>query len=517
MTVPQRGNQLGLRPMDQVVVSLDEWNNVNDLVFNHDRQYNAVVAGYTKEGYPFVFVPGIKTVNQYRVFPQELSEDFRKYCDSKYGRFDNLAHEGSFAVLHSSASFGLLNKRVAKPTIKPRFNVQIGDMVRVFARQYGGGGIVSGQTNATRSYLAIVTGCNAEGEPLLVLASEGIDEIGFPLQDAYENGKPRYQHAVDPTVRSLIVDLQHGRGIWINDPSYIEKANGMHKEPLFGLRVGDKVELSYSKGSFDYEFARSNDTIEGTIVGHHTGTGSPIVGFSTVNPDISDECFYDGSSNLNSITIDCDGKDYAGYAFIGATSAFNKIIRKVKKMPRKEVMDSPTEPSQTEAVTTSSGMMDRIKQAGMNAPIRAARMQALTNGKKAILSALEGRVDTGTHAMIETVLGTDVGQGVILGAIGLAGPSIPKIGEDPRVKALCEEFLNEGVAKGFNEGLNLLASILGPALASAVAALPPVATAVKEKLPKGERKRVGSDESQDEDDEEETDDEELSAPKRKSI
>ncbi len=520
MTMPQRGNQLGLRPMDRIIVSISN-GGVNDLNFNsHDQVANGLVAGYNDQGYPIVFLPGTSVKGFVYPDSSKLSQEFMEFYSNAYGEFDLSKRTGDFTVLHHHNSFKYQNKKSDEKTIDPKFNVKIGQKVRVFARKHPAAAdayVVVASQIATRSYLGTVVGCNVEGEPLIVFDHFVGEVIGFNLPDAYENDKPRVDHAVHKSMRPLIRDYTSRKAVWLNDPSFYEKVSPaqMHTKPAFGVQLGDKVELSFGNKGFDYQYDGNNNTVQGTIVGFHNATGSPVVGFRDVPTDCRGEVWTPEQALDTTMRTDVSSDDVKYCHLIGDEISFKKFGKK-KSMPRKTDADVVVNEASDTPQSTTGTMMNRIKKAGMNAPIRAARMQALTNGKKAILSALEGRVDTGTHAMIETVLNTDVGQGVILGAIGLAGPSIPKVGEDPRVQMLCDEFLNEGVAKGFNEGINLLASILGPALASAVAALPPVTSAVKEKLGNSAKKRVHSDDDESEEEEDEETEEETVSSKRKA-
>ena len=517
MTMPQRGNQLGLRPMDQIIVSVDN-GGVNDLNFNSSSQaINGLVAGYNDQGYPIVFFQK-QTIKGF-VYPDsnKLSQEFMEFYRKAFGDFDLSNRPGDFTTLHHANSFRFLNKKPEEKTIDPKFNVKVGQKVRVWARKSVNPDsyIVAPSSVATRSYLGTVVGCNVGGEPLIVFDSNVIEKIGFNLSDAYENHQPRVDHAVHKSMRPLIRDYTSRKAVWLNDPTFYEKVSAaqMHTKPAFSVQLGDKVELSFGSKGFDYQYDGNNNTVQGTIVGFHDATGSPVVGFSNVPTDCMGEVWHTEQALGTTMRTDVSSDDVKYCHLVGDAISFRKIGKK-KSMPRKTDADVVVNEASDTPQSTTGTMMNRIKKAGMNAPIRAARMQALTNGKKAILSALEGRVDTGTHAMIETVLNTDVGQGVILGAIGLAGPSIPQVGEDPRVQMLCDEFLNEGVAKGFNEGINLLASILGPALASAVAALPPVTSAVKEKLGNSAKKRVHSDDDESEEEDEETEEETVSSKRK---
>lgn len=121
---------------------------------------------------------------------------------------------------------------------------------------------------------------------------------------------------------------------------------------------------------------------------------------------------------------------------------------------------------------SNNNVMSRLKTSASKAPYRVARMQAVTVGKQKILELLKGRLTEQGFSFASQFLDSDVGQGVIMALIGLAGPNVPKIGSDPRVQALCEEFLDEGVAKGANEAFSLISSILMPSLMAAVDSLP---------------------------------------------
>lgn len=163
---------------------------------------------------------------------------------------------------------------------------------------------------------------------------------------------------------------------------------------------------------------------------------------------------------------------------------FGKSLDKRKEKPM----------SQTEAASDApaSGITARLKRSAAKAPYRLARMRALTNGKAALLNAARGRVKPATFDIIEAFLDTDAGQGAIIGVIGLAGPMTPKLGKNKHVQALCDEFLDEGVAKGFNQVLSLVAMIVEPALESAIREMPGVDAIADKVVPKRKKKRVAT-------------------------
>jgi hypothetical protein len=157
-------------------------------------------------------------------------------------------------------------------------------------------------------------------------------------------------------------------------------------------------------------------------------------------------------------------------------------LKKETKM--KEAMD--------EAESPISTMKARLARSAMKAPYRMARMRALTSGKKALLSAAKSRVKPATFDIIEAFLETDAGQGAIIGLLGLAGPMTPKLGKNKHVQALCDEFLEEGVAKGFNQVLSIVAMIVEPALETAIAEMPGVDAIADKVVPKRRKKRVAT-------------------------
>jgi len=139
-----------------------------------------------------------------------------------------------------------------------------------------------------------------------------------------------------------------------------------------------------------------------------------------------------------------------------------------------------------------SGIAARLKKSAAAAPYRVARMRALTEGRAALLAALKPRVQPAAFDIVEAFLETDVGQGAVIGLIGVAGPMTPKFGKNKHVQALCDEFLEEGMAKGANQLLGLLASIIEPVIASAVASMPEISEVADKVVPKRRRRRVAS-------------------------
>lgn len=168
----------------------------------------------------------------------------------------------------------------------------------------------------------------------------------------------------------------------------------------------------------------------------------------------------------------------------------------------------------------SNSLKDRLARSAKKAPYRVARMRALTEGKKAILGALRKRVQPATFDLLEAFLDTDAGQGAILGIVGLAGPYTPKLGKNKHVQAVCEEFLDEGVAKGANEVFGLLGLILEPVLKSVMSSLPEVEEIADKVVPKRRKKRVATQDlrvsSRERESRPEVEDEEESEPRPKN-
>lgn len=182
-----------------------------------------------------------------------------------------------------------------------------------------------------------------------------------------------------------------------------------------------------------------------------------------------------------------------------AGQAVGKVVRDVideelDKVPARKrgkvSMKEAAEDAMTDA--PSSGIKARLARSAAKAPYRVARMRALTEGKKAILGVLRKRVQPATFDLVEAFLETDAGQGAILGIVGLAGPYTPKIGKNKHVQAVCEEFLDEGVAKGANEVFGLLGMILEPVLKSVMSSLPEVNEIADKVVPKRRKKRVAT-------------------------
>jgi len=116
--------------------------------------------------------------------------------------------------------------------------------------------------------------------------------------------------------------------------------------------------------------------------------------------------------------------------------------------------------------------VDRLALSAQRAPYRIARMRALKGGRTALLVALGPYLDAAALNALGTYLATEAGQGMLIGLIGLAGPHVPRFGQDPRVRALSDEFLDEGVALGLNGAVGLLARLVEPALQAALEAIP---------------------------------------------
>lgn len=160
--------------------------------------------------------------------------------------------------------------------------------------------------------------------------------------------------------------------------------------------------------------------------------------------------------------------------------------------PEKE-RPTKMEKQTTEVTETAQlGIVARLKKSAAQAPYRVARMRALTEGKKALLAAIRPRVQPAAFDIIEAFLETDAGQGAVIAAIGIAGPMTPKFGKNKHVQSLCDEFLEEGMAKGANQLVGLLASIVEPAIAAAVASMPEISEVADKVVPKRRKRRVAT-------------------------
>jgi hypothetical protein len=194
------------------------------------------------------------------------------------------------------------------------------------------------------------------------------------------------------------------------------------------------------------------------------------------------------------------GRAYVGEQMIGKVDSFGDLMdddkRTVDKLPKKRgkvVMKEAVDQAEAPSDAPATGVMARLKKSAAKAPYRMARMRALTNGKKAILAAVKPRVQPAAYDIVEAFLNSDAGEGAVIGIIGLAGPMTPKLGKNQHVQRLCEEFLDEGVAKGFNQVLSLVASIVEPALLAAVSEMPGVEQIADKVVPKRRKKRVAAD------------------------
>lgn len=171
-------------------------------------------------------------------------------------------------------------------------------------------------------------------------------------------------------------------------------------------------------------------------------------------------------------------------------SSIETIAAYKARKARKEEMAKEDE----DVEVPTNGIKARLARSAARAPYRVARMRALSEGRKAILKALRNRVQPATFDLVEAFLDTDAGQGAVLGLVGLAGPYTPKIGKNKHVQAVCEEFLDEGVAKGANEVFGLLGMILEPVLRSVMSSLPEVSEIADKVVPKRRKKRVATSE-----------------------
>jgi ssDNA-binding Zn-finger/Zn-ribbon topoisomerase 1 len=181
-----------------------------------------------------------------------------------------------------------------------------------------------------------------------------------------------------------------------------------------------------------------------------------------------------------------DWVKHLGASEVREIEQYRARIKREKEKMMKEAAD------QADVEVPDNGIRARLARSAKKAPYRMARMRALTTGKKALLAVAKSRVKPAAYDMIEAFLDTDAGQGAVIGLIGLAGPMTPKLGKNKHVQALSEEFLDEGVAKGFNQVLSLVAMIVEPALESAIREMPGVDAIADKVVPKRRKKRVAT-------------------------
>jgi ssDNA-binding Zn-finger/Zn-ribbon topoisomerase 1 len=213
-----------------------------------------------------------------------------------------------------------------------------------------------------------------------------------------------------------------------------------------------------------------------------------------VNIRSRDEFYFDGRTLLyfgaESFLPEMKGLLHTEWVKHLGVSEVREIEQYRARIKKEKAMKEATD--QADVEVPENGIKARLARSAKKAPYRMARMRALTEGRKVLLSALRPRIKPAAFDMIEAFLDTDAGQGALIGAIGLAGPMAPKIGKNKHVQALCEEFLDEGVAKGFNQVLSLVAMIVEPALQSALAEIPGVDAIADKVVPKRRKKRVAT-------------------------
>ncbi len=202
----------------------------------------------------------------------------------------------------------------------------------------------------------------------------------------------------------------------------------------------------------------------------------------------------------------------------GALSRYmDRVKRKVKgegKMhDEKEDVEKPANPLRSE------GVLARVKRSSKKSMPRIARMRALKHGRLAILKMAKKFFRPAAYDLFEAFLNTDAGQGFILGAVGLGGPYVPKLGKQQAVQDICEEFLDEGVAMGYNEVLGFVGMVLTPVFQGIMSSLPGVEEVADKVVPKRKKKRVAADSGTRvvaSDDVGDEDEEEESRPRRKN-
>jgi len=545
-----KGNQFGLKPGERVALSEDVSGRVSDSSwYNNTKVVKGTVIGFDKYGYPVVFFDekhkhtgfSIQEMqkNQNQPDARIISELLLKATAPNVSNlaFAQLANAASLVVaaseagrclaIYAAAAFRSLDSdgepiRSETPTMK--FDLVAGDRVNVSVEN----GKLNDQRWSGTSVPATVIGCNEEGAPILML-DDGCDQrLGWPLSNILnEDGTPRIDCTVAKSMRQSLNGTQSAVKIAARRCFYVYTASAVQqalatkdKEEMktpddvkknFGLDFGDRIKLTVDSDGVKFDFEKDNpNTALATVIGFRRDDGTPIVMFDQPNeksgwwlkdvltkvPNGTVRVRANFSIDPNLLTavqdinyLDQISGDYAFY--IGNAETFQKI--NTKKYKGKTNMSSKNTDSEAADVSTgTAGILARVKKSAGKTPYRMARMQALTNGKNAILNAVKDKLEPNSFAMLEGILSSDAGAGAILALIGVLGPMIPKVGEDRRVQGLCEEFLDEGMAKGANEVLNIGIAVLAPALMSAVAMLPPVAEAVEERAAKKAGKRVAT-------------------------
>jgi len=117
----------------------------------------------------------------------------------------------------------------------------------------------------------------------------------------------------------------------------------------------------------------------------------------------------------------------------------------------------------------------------------------LTNAAQAgILAMLKDRgADENKLALARELLDTPMGAVLIRAVLGYSLTYMPMVKDDPRGQRLAEELRVSAMDRGSEEVLGAVFEYLMPAVQTAVAALPPIETAIPEVL-KPKRKRVSA-------------------------
>jgi hypothetical protein len=140
-----------------------------------------------------------------------------------------------------------------------------------------------------------------------------------------------------------------------------------------------------------------------------------------------------------------------------------------------------------------AGFVETFKQDAAKAAWRSAGTQ-LTNGVQAgILLMLKDKgADESKIAFVKEMMATEFGAILIRASLGYGLTYMPMVSEDPRVQKLAEEFRVSAIDSGMEQVMGGVMQYLAPAVMQAVAALPPLETAIPNVL-KGKKHRVASD------------------------
>ena len=137
-----------------------------------------------------------------------------------------------------------------------------------------------------------------------------------------------------------------------------------------------------------------------------------------------------------------------------------------------------------------SGFADLMARSAKTGGYGAVAIQATKRTKQAMIALMKKNgADSATMMIAESLLETDGGTALIhmLLGMGCVYAPIPGMTDNKHVQALGEHFVQKGFETGFSAGADLLAEIIGPALAEALGAAEQLRVAEPAALTEGKR------------------------------